>query len=289
MTKPKTFKQKFSNGFMNVFAIAVTLMPLLSMGTWTYATFYNDDRKVYELEQLVSPEVEPFREPLVSVTFDDGWQSVYTQGTAVLEKYKIPTTQYVLTGEEKDTAYMTFAQMASLQKAGHEIGVHGVDHSNLPTLNDERLSFELTSSKKTLGEKKLIGSTVHFASPFNAYDQRTVNAIAEQYYSHRNTDANLTTVGPEDINLKSSLKRYQIIAYSVMNTTTDDQLRAAISYAKANNGWFVLVYHQIDESNTKYAVSPKAFDRQMKIIKDSGVKTPTVGGVLSQLEVEGEI
>ena len=274
---------------MNVFAIAVTLMPLVSIALWTHTTFIDEARKVYDLDYLASPEVVPFREPLVSVTFDDGWESVYTQGTAILEKYKIPSTQYVLTGEEKDPAYMTFAQMLSLREAGHEIGVHGVNHRDMTTLTDAELLYELTAPKKTLSEKNLIGNTVHFASPFNAYNDRTINAISEHYSSQRNTNADLTTIGPEDINVGPNLKRYQIIAYSVTNTTTDEQLKAAIKYAKANNGWFVLVYHQIDNSNTKYAVSPKTFDRQMKLVRDSGVKTPTVGVVLSQLEVEGSL
>jgi peptidoglycan/xylan/chitin deacetylase (PgdA/CDA1 family) len=287
MTKQKTFKQKMSNGFMNVFAIAVTLMPLASMGLWAHTTLIDTDRKVYNLDTQVSPEVSPFHEPLVSVTFDDGWESVYTQGTGVLEKYKIPATMYVLSGEEKDKSYMSFAQMRSLREAGYEIGVHGVSHKDMTKLNDAELMFEINASKTTLNQEKLLGHSVSFASPYDAYNDHTIEAISQHYSSQRNTNADLASIGPEDINVGPTLNHYQIIAFAVLNTTTDAQLRSALKYAKDHNGWFVLVYHQIDRSNGQYSVTPEVFDHQMKLVKDSGAKTPTVGTVLSELEVEG--
>src|SRR3954465_6555116 len=49
-----------------------------------------------------------FSQPIVSVTFDDGWESVYTVAMPLLQKYGIHTTQYILSGTEKYPAYMNW-------------------------------------------------------------------------------------------------------------------------------------------------------------------------------------
>jgi peptidoglycan/xylan/chitin deacetylase (PgdA/CDA1 family) len=57
-----------------------------------------------------------FGQPLLSVTFDDGWESVYTQAMPILQRDGIRTTQYVLSGTEKDPLYMSWAQIGAMQR-----------------------------------------------------------------------------------------------------------------------------------------------------------------------------
>ena len=91
-------------------------------------------------------------------------------------------------------------------------------------------------------------------------------------------------ISGNDMNLPGKLDRYNIIGYTVGQYTTDEQFRAALAYAKKNNAWFIPVYHQVDESGSEYSVTPATFERQMKMIKHSGIKTATMRAVLASEE-----
>ena len=281
-----SFKKRFSNIAMNVIAVAFTIMPIVTVGLWTHTMFFNDSRKVSALAQVSAPEAAPFREPLVSVTFDDGWEAVYTDAASLLAEYDIASTQYVLTGVEKDPQYLSYKQIESLKNAGHEIALHGMDHENLPTLDTKDLERELGDSKRELMKRNLVNGRVHFASPFSAYDARTIAAIKQHYSAHRNTNADLSNVDVDDVNMPGKLDRYNIVGYSVTVQTTDEQLKTALNFAKAHNAWFVLVYHNIGDSGEKYTVTRDTFERHLKIVKASGIKTTTVGEVLKNVRQE---
>lgn len=230
-------------------------------------------------------DVEPFSEPLITVTFDDGWESTYSNALPIMESLCISSTHYILGDHFADRKYLSVDQVLSFQEFGHEVGSHTMTHPNLTTLSKDNLFFELNQSKVLLSEK--FGDIKDFASPLGAYNDEVISQIKSNYRSHRNTAGDPETVGEEDVNLLGNFDRYNIVAYTVRRSTPDEYIVNLLNFAKANNGWVVLVYHQIDQSDSEYAVTPEVFERQMKIIKDSGVKAPTMGDALDIIDVEG--
>src|SRR5690606_1721656 len=101
----------------------------------------NDKRRATPLANMQTRAIDagnapikPFGEPIITVTFDDGWESIYTDAMPLLQKYGIPTTQYVLSDEERNPLYLTFDQIHAMDRAGHEIACHGGDHTDLTIL-----------------------------------------------------------------------------------------------------------------------------------------------------------
>lgn len=258
--------------------------PIADMQTRNIDTFDQNDQNNQN-----EPVIKPFNQPLITVTFDDGWESVYTQATPLLQKYGIPTTQYVLSGVEKNKGYMTFKQVKALDQAGHEIACHSVDHADLTTLNQDKLLGELANCKSTLQEKLDIQVT-DFASPYGATNLATISAIKQTYGSHRNTNGDITTnkVDDKDVNTKQNFDRYNIIAVTIRRETTEAQLQAAIDYATAHNGWLVLNYHQIDEAqsqadDSKFSLDSKALEMQLATINRSPIRIVTMGQALAAI------
>lgn len=286
-SKKSRLWSRIDNSVMNAFAIVMTALPILSIGIFVHAQFFNDPRvtaPLSEIHETATPKL--FEEPLVSVTFDDGWQSVYTDAAPLLEKYQIQTTQYILPGEFNATNYLSLAQAKSLRGAGHEIMSHSMTHPRLTDVSKTELSYQLTESKNSLIKNNLVDDQVHFAAPESMLNSAVTMAVSREYASSRNTYADLENgINEADVNVKGdAFSRYNIIGYSVRSTTTPAQIKAALDYTKQNKGWLVLVYHQIDDSKNTYAVDKTMFEKQLQLIKQSGVKPAPVDRVLSNSE-----
>lgn len=228
-------------------------------------------------------ELRPFEEPLVTITFDDGWESVYSQGLPVLEKYCAKSTQYILGDHFDDENYMSEKQVRSLQQNGHEVASHTMTHPNLTVLSEEALDWELRTSKEMLSSK--FGNVHHLASPLGAYDERVL-AVTEKYYrSHRNTAADPAQVDHRDVNTKEHFDKFQVIAYTVRQETTIGDIQRLLDYTIQHNGWLVLNYHQIDDSKQHYAASASTLEEHLKLIARNNIRTPVFGEVLQAIEL----
>ncbi len=232
-----------------------------------------------------NPSIKPFQQPLVTVTFDDGWESVYTQAAPLLQKYGIPTTQYVLSGEEANKGYMTFDQIKALQQAGHDIGCHTQTHPDLTTLNATDLASQLTGCKSVL-ESKLGIPINDFASPYGSANPTTIAAIQKVFRSQRNTNGDITTnqADDQDINTAANFNRYNIVAVTIRNDTTEAEINTAIDYTVKHNGWLVLTYHDIDNTNSTFTLDSKSLDMQLAAISKAPVRIVTMGQTLDALK-----
>lgn len=285
----KRKKWSWKDLLLNSLAVCLTIAPVFSLGAWAATVIKGDDRKLIELakvSQADNPKL--FKEPLVSVTFDDGWGSVYTAAAPILSKYDIATTQYVLPGMFNAPAYLSAEQTEHLSQTGHEIASHTMTHLKLTDVDSKTLVSQIRDSRDILVDLGVAESNMSFAPPNGAYNDRTNSAVREYYGSQRNVSADLKNgVDRYDVNLKKHFNRFDIIGYTVGPYTTVDQIRKALEFTRKNNGWLVLVFHQIDENfksdldGDSYNVMPKDFESYMKMIKDSKIKTVTVGEALN--------
>lgn len=284
--KKQSFRSTIASRLMSVFVVVLFFAPLYFTGMWVKDMFAgsSDPRKVQSVTSIIQEESTPrlFEEPIVTVTFDDGWESIYSQGLSILQEYNIPTTQYIIAGTFENPAYMSVAQVRSMQQAGHEIGSHTMTHQNLTTLDDAALAWELQESKDIL--TKEFGPIYDFASPLGAKDERTLQAIGSLYRSQRNTEGDPNSSIDRGVNIASQFTTRNIKGYTVRTTTTLDDLRRMLNFAKANNGWLVLTYHQVDKSGEEYAVSPDILRKQLALIREYNIRVATIGQVLRASE-----
>jgi peptidoglycan/xylan/chitin deacetylase (PgdA/CDA1 family) len=229
-----------------------------------------------------------FKQPLISITFDDGWESIYKTAVPVLQKYGIHSTQYVLTGTETYPGYMSWEQIIALQKAGHEVACHTVNHPDLTTLDDDDISRQLNTCRDDLS-KELNTKVDDFASPYGSYDARTITDIKKVFGSQRNINGVISDgITDSDVNLPGTFDRYNIIGVTVRRETTVDQLKQLVNYAAARNAWLVLVYHQADDGPSQYGIDPNAMDKQLAYLSGTNLRIVTIAQVMSGLDKEGK-
>lgn len=214
---------------------------------------------------------------MISLTFDDAWRSIYTNGLPLLDKYGFKSTQYMLTGVTDYPDYMTIAMMQAFKAQGHEIASHTVSHPHLPTLTATKLQAELINSKTSL--QNWTGASVNnFATPYGEYNASVINAIKQNYGSHRSVNTGFNT--------KDNFDPYNILVQNVVLTTTPAQVQSWVDKAVADKAWLVLVYHEIDTNNNEYNTKPTELDKHLQIVKNSGAPVLTIEQALAQMATQ---
>jgi peptidoglycan/xylan/chitin deacetylase (PgdA/CDA1 family) len=122
------------------------------------------------------------RRPIL-LTFDDGYRDVLGKASPVLARLHMDATAYVITSRISgaDTSFLTWPQLAILERRGIEIGSHTVDHLELPGLSDSEVLRELVDSRRRL-ELHLHGPVQWFAYPGGAFDARTEALVRRAGY-----------------------------------------------------------------------------------------------------------
>ncbi len=279
-------RRNLTKKLVSFLMVAVFIIPGLLSARWAFkAVASGDPREVTNVSAMQirdadksNQPLQPFNEPIISVTFDDGWESVYTAGLPVMQKYGIHSTQFVLSGVFENTSYMSIKQIKSMQLAGHEVGSHTIDHKDLTQLDEAELSKQLKESKDVL--TKNFGPIKEFTSPYGAYNTHTLESIGKYYRSQKNAEGDPAANELEAINIGKTFKPLNYVSFSVRETTTLYELTKLIDAAKKNNGWLVLTYHQIDRSGDEFSVNPEEFQNHMALLYNTNVRTATVGQVM---------
>lgn len=257
---------KFTDG-VNMSANTQTVTFFHLIGAIGYLTI--DDISLNK----ATPPKTAFDRALVSLNFDDGWSSIYNNGLPLLQKYNIPSTQYIISNNIGLPNYMTHEQIAELQAAGHEIGSHSLDHSDLTTLTNANLTNQLSSSKNYL--TSLFGDIINFSLPYGAYNTSVTSEIKRYYRSSRTSDVGFNTLNNFD--------PYQIRIQYLTNQTTSEQVNAWVNQAITDKSWLVILYHQIDNSSSEFSTTPANLENNLSYIKNSGITAVTVNQALNEL------
>jgi peptidoglycan/xylan/chitin deacetylase (PgdA/CDA1 family) len=160
---------------------------------------------LYLLENGLSPvtisdtgvscnNILPFQNRFL-ITFDDGCRSFFTNVFPLLEESGIKATVFPVAGflSRKSTwdilpvfDHLTKSELREISDHGHEIGSHGMTHTDLTFLRDSRLSSEVNDSKKMLED--IIGKKVSAISfPYGSWNKRVWEQALSAGYSFATT------------------------------------------------------------------------------------------------------
>jgi peptidoglycan/xylan/chitin deacetylase (PgdA/CDA1 family) len=228
----------------------------------------------YHLADNTKPGKPKWERPLVSVTFDDGWASSYSNGLRVLGMHGYKGTFYINPLAIETPDFMTAAQLHDLKNQGHEIAAHGFSHEDMSSINGDRLDFQLREGREYLARAGF--PTDHFAPPYGKQDAEVQWAARKYYKTIRTTESG--------VNTRQSFNPYNIKVFYLENSTKPQEIADALAEAKQNNGWLILVYHRIGPEHAsieslKVESATIATDMvlaHMDLIHKSGVQVRTV-------------
>ncbi|WP_111642430.1 polysaccharide deacetylase family protein [Marinimicrobium alkaliphilum] len=138
------------------------------------------------LEALKKGESLPSRTAVI--TFDDAYDSVYTEAFPLLKKRDWPFTVFVNTNpiDAGRRGFVTWEQMRDMAEHGGTIANHTADHTFMPRLRDgesraqwrERITDELMVAEKRIEEET--GQSVKvLAYPYGEYDNHVKDLLGD--------------------------------------------------------------------------------------------------------------
>lgn len=234
------------------------------------------DTKEYRLYDITKPGDATWSKPYLSFTFDDGWESAFTNSAPLLDRYGYEGTFY-LNPSTIDTAnFMTSKQVAELASNGHQLASHGYEHANFTTLERSAIDYQFGHAYQYF--KQVHGlQTVDFAVPFGGNDTQTTFYARKYYRSLRGTDGG--------VNTKQNIDAYNLRVLYMGHDTPLATLSDAINDTKDKKGWLILVYHHVKPTGkSETIINPVQFQQQLDTVKSSGITVQPVAATLQDVD-----
>jgi len=149
----------------------------------------------------------PFPEKAIVITFDDGFECLYTFAAPVLADYGFSATIFLVTdycgrknnwpGQPRNIPeypLLSWEQICEMDRMGFEFGVHSASHLRLDELSYKKLEYEVAGSKEIL-EEHLGHGVETFAYPYGRYDQEVMQIVQGTYTGACSTKPGLAGLG----------------------------------------------------------------------------------------------
>jgi peptidoglycan/xylan/chitin deacetylase (PgdA/CDA1 family) len=174
---------------------------------WQMHWLHENGYDVISLSRLVQSlrSGTPLPARSIVITFDDGFESVYTHAFPVLARYGFPATVFLVTGhcgqqnnwpnQPTSVPYqslLTWAQIREMDGHGIEFGAHSISHPRLDRIPAKQVSHEILGSKAYL--KDHLGHPVElFAYPYGRYNEQVKATVGRAYTGACTAQLNLVT------------------------------------------------------------------------------------------------
>jgi peptidoglycan/xylan/chitin deacetylase (PgdA/CDA1 family) len=209
----------------------------------------------------------------VTLSFDDGWKSIYDNGFPILKRAGFKATHYIVSGyldESQFALYMHMEEVKELELAGHEIGCHSVSHRHLPQEPFNLIQGEVVLAKKYLANHGITSET--FAYPYGEFDDCVVDVVKTAGFR----GARCTERGFNDEMTDPFLLKVQAVKVSTQLFEVVEWLDQAI----AENKWLILMFHQIDTEGREWSCRPEMLQNIVDEIARRGIRPVTVREML---------
>lgn len=171
---------------------------------------------------------------LVTFTFDDIWNSDYTESKEYMDKYGFNGTSFIIPEVIGTPNKLTQAEIDIMAHQGWEFGGHGA--LNLLSLSLVDAEAALAATKTYMNTHNYKGSN-NYSYPNGGYNTDILRLTKEYFGTSRTIDGN----GQNTANLIPM----KVVGRTISNITPVATIQGWIADAVANNEWLVLVWHRI--------------------------------------------
>ncbi len=223
----------------------------------------------------VETAVSPAAEGVVSINFDDGFESAFVNGMPIIDAAGLKTTQFIITQKLGLVSYISASQVLAMQANGHEIAAHTRTHTHLSTLTDAQQREEIDDSLQDLRFNWGINAAV-FAYPYGDYNDSTLAIVRADGFNGART----TSGGSNDSNSQALLLKCFII--DEYDNNDINRITQAIDAAQAHGTWLILLFHRVDEPGNPISISHEIIQRTVDHLVEKKTQVVTMSAGLAR-------
>jgi len=224
----------------------------------------------------LAPKTPASTEKVVVIMFDDGWLSQYTTALPILENYdyKASFAIYPKAIDGQYTDYMSWTQIESLAKNGHDIESHTYSHLDLTSLTAPVLRSELVNSKLELEQHGIQAGALIYPEGIGVDNETVKQAVKDAgYLVARGVDEGLVNLSAPDLD-------YFALNCTVMGITTTLSYLESELYDGSGSNIAILLYHKISNTdNANETVTEDNFQQQMQFLHDNNFTIKTLSSI----------
>lgn len=220
-----------------------------------------------------SPRQIKLDQALISISFDDVPYSALEFGVPLLDKHNIKATFYIASGlcpadgdvsdpGEEGTRFLSSAEVAELDRQGHDIACHTFSHYMLSKGSAQEIEADAKKNVQVLHD--LLGETKveHFSYPFGEINYPAKRLLSQHYKTLRSTRPGLN-VGMSDL--------YFLRANTIYSSTFDEAaIKSSIEEAVQKGGWLIFYTHGVEDNPDPYSCTPGQLDWVLEQCASSG-------------------
>lgn len=211
---------------------------------------------------------------IVSISFDDGYDSDYKTARAIMQDCGIgAATSYVIADKVGLPGRMSTAQLTEMrERHGWDIAAHA--STDLTTLDEAGVRRELETIRSFLLEHGYPEGAAHFALPMGRYNDLVLRTSQDYFTSLRTIENAPETLAPGD--------PFRLRVFYCGSYTTESQVEKALARCQEYRCWTHMVFHRIDEQpdGAPESIRADSFERFMRRVAESGLPVKTVPEVM---------
>ena len=152
-----------------------------------------EDLKLYDKGEKALPKKSCI------LTFDDGWDGVYTYAYPIIKKYNIPATSFIVNYLVGAEGYFTWEQAKEMNESGLvEIASHSMDHEKFDKKTVEEAVNDINLSYKQIMDEVDISEKI-FTYPCGVYTEEQVETLRSEGYIQNLTDNRINSSSKLDL------------------------------------------------------------------------------------------
>lgn len=231
--------------------VSVIILICLKFNVYAQALFVDKSDFFYQISPIYD-----FKQSIVSLTFDDGYDSQFKIGIPILKKRIIPATFYIITDRvDSVTKSLLFDNLSK----DIEIGSHTVSHPDLVKIGNAKANEELLNSRSFLQKYFGINSGLTMSYPWGIYNSSVKQIAKSIYLAARSTDIGFNSL--------YTLDRYALKMQNFHKRVGAYKANMWVDHAIQNQLWLIEMIHGIN--NTGYSpIDSKALIEHLDYIKE---------------------
>lgn len=217
---------------------------------------------------------KPNKKGGIIFSFDDQFVEEWLEYQNIFKKYNIKSTFFItrphLLNQNK------ILGLKKLQKLGHEIACHSLNHTNSMTYKDSANRYffnEIKSANKIL--KKHDFKVCSFAYPYGKSTKNIDSLLSKEIKFIRKATWNYkdTTIDNYDeiFAKKTSFNIVNAMGIDYNYKISIENLRTGIKRAKKNNEVLILYAHRINTTKESYTILPTYLEAAFKLCKEEEI------------------